>query len=234
MQRAAASSNRSPSTTANTPIRDTNHSPFTKLQRLTGSGPSTPGTPTSAQAESPDIPTASTALGAEEGSRSDIRVRSIPTGGETEWILNLPRANGSTGRSLPGQGALADNVQQDEDVEDEIWGDHSVGRRSYGAFKRKKAQAGTTTTTAAKLGDDAEEPSEADCSDSDLGAHQHSTKRPKQQDPNYEDWEQKRWQAMDRMNLKRQNHISGFSPKRALDKGTSKVKKRSRHSSKSQ
>jgi hypothetical protein len=119
-------------------------------------------------------------------------------------------------------------MQEDEEVaEDEIWQDHTVGRRSYGGFKRNKIRVGTTSS---KHPSDNEELSEADVSDPEPGVSQNSRKRPKQQDLSKETAEEKKWQAMDRMNLKRQNHISGFSPKGALDDRTSKVKKKPRHS----
>jgi hypothetical protein len=233
MQRAAASSNRSPSTATNTPIRDSTGPPSAKRQKLTDSEPSTPGTPTFAAPHSTELHVVSAALAAEEKSRSEARVRSAAAGGETEWILDLPSVNGSTNGNLRAKEDSAGRAQEDEEAaEDEIWRDHTVGRRSYGGFKRKKTQAGTPSSKEAGEEDD-EELSEVDVSDVEAGVLQHSTKIPMALELNKERAEAKRWQAMDKMNLKKQNHIWGFSPKGALDDRKSKVKKKHSRSFKS-
>jgi hypothetical protein len=190
-----------------------------------------PGSPLFTTPHSTDLRIVSAALAAEERSRSEARFHSAAAGGETEWILNLPGANGSANGSLRANEGSGDHVQEEELAEDEIWRDQTVGRRSYGGFKRKKTQVGAASLK--QPGEDDEELSEADVSDLESGVSQNSTKTPKRQDLNNESAEKKRWQAMDRMNLKRQDHISGFSPKRALDDRTSKVKKKPRHSFKS-
>jgi hypothetical protein len=229
MQRAAASSNRSPSTTASTPIRDAGDPPSAKRQKLTDSESSTPGTPTFSAPRFTDLTVVSTTIAAEERSRSQARLRSAAPGGETEWILNLPGANGSTNGNQRTANGSADLMQEDEEVgEDEIWQDHTVGRRSYGGFKRNKSQVGPTSS---KHPSDDEELSEADISDAEPGVSQNSRRRPRHQDWSKGSTEEKKWQAMDRMNLKGQSHISGFSPKRTPDDRTSKVKKKPRYSS---
>ena len=231
MQRAAASSNRSLSTTPNAVTRDPTAPPSAKRQKLTESESSTSGTPASATPKSTDLQAVSAALAAEEKSRSEARLRSAAAGGETEWILELPGTNGSTNGDLRVENDSADHVQDDEaaGAEDDIWPDHAVGRRSYGAFKRKNAQAGTTSSKLAS--EDDEELSEADVSYLEAGVSQPPMKR--LSDLHKERAEEKRWQAMDRMNLKKQTRISGFSPKGAPDDRRSKVKSKSRHSFKS-
>lgn len=233
MQRAAASSSRSPSSTANTPTGDSTGPRSAKRQKLTDSEPSTPGTPAFARRQSTDLRVVSAALATEEKSRSEARIRSAAAGGETEWILNLP------GMSVPINGALrvedgsADRPKEDEEgTDEEVWRDRTIGRRSYGGFKRKKTQAGTTPLKEASEDDD-EELSEADVSDLQAGFSQHSAKRPMLSDVDQERADEKRLQAMDRMNLKKQNHISGYAPKRAVDDHRVKVKKKPRQSFKS-
>ena len=233
MQRAAASPSRPPSTTANTPIGDITGPPSAKRQKLTDSEPSSPGTPAFAMRQSTDLHVVSAALATEEKSRSEARIRSAAAGGETEWFLNLP------GTSIPMNGALrvengsADRPKEDkEGTDDEVWRDGTIGRRSYGGFKKKKIQAGTTPSKQASEEDD-EELSEVDDSDLEAGFSQHSAKRPMLSDFDQERADEKRLQAMDKMNLKTQNHISGYGPKRAVEDHRVKFKKKSRHSSKS-
>ena len=147
--------------------------------------------------------------------------------------MDLPGVNGSTNGNIRAEDGNAGRVQEDEEiVDDEIWQDRTVGRLSYGGFKRKKDQAGTNSSTKAGEEDD-DVLSEADTSDPEMSASHLSTKRPSQADQNKAKAEEKRWQAMDRMNLKKQNYISGFSPKRALGNRIAKVNKKPRHSSRS-
>jgi hypothetical protein len=231
MQRAAASSTRSPSASGNTPIRDGSSPPSAKRQKLTDSESSAPGTPVSPTPQSTDLRAMSAAVAAEEKSRSEARLRSAAEGGETEWVLILPGVNGSTNGNIRTENGNANRMQEAEEMEDdEIWQDRTVGRLSYGGFKRKKDQAGTTSLTKAGKEDD-DGLSEVDISDLEMGASHLSTKRPLQADQNKAKAEEKRWQAMDRMNLKKQNYISGFSPKGALSDRTAKVNKKPRHSS---
>jgi hypothetical protein len=232
MQRAAASSNRSASTIADTTTRNAADPPSAKRQKLTDSESSTPGTPNFTAPHSTDLHIVSASLAAEERSRSEARLRSAAAGGETEWVLNLPGANGSMNGHLGVEDGGTDRAQDDEEVEeDEIWRDHPVGRRSYGDFKRKKAQVGASSSN--NPDEDAEELSEGEVSDTESSFSQNTPKKAKQQDVTYEDVDKKRWRAMDRMNLKGQNQISGFSPKRALHDRTSNVRKKAKHSFKS-
>ena len=233
MQRAAASSSRSPSTTANTSIGDATGPPSAKRQKLTDSEPSTPGTPTFTRQQSTDLRVVSAGLAAEEKNRSEARVRSAAAGGETEWVLSLPGVNGSTNGYLRAEDSSADPLQEGEEAaEDEIWRDHMAGRRSYGGYKTKKTEVGTASSNQAGEGDD-EELSEADVSDPEARVSQDFTRKPTRPDLNKERAEKKRWQAMDKMNLKKQNHVSGFSPKGALDDRRSKIKKKPRQTFKS-
>ena len=233
MQRAVATSNRAPSTTTNTPNGDISGPSSAKRRKLTESEPSTPGTPAFVTPQSADLRVVSAALAAEEMSRSEARRRNAAAGGETEWILNLPSMTGSRNVALRVEDRSADGLKEDEEVvEDEIWRDRTIGRRSYGGFKRKKAQAGTTPSKQTSE-ENSEELSEADLSDLEAGVSNHSTKRPMQPDVDPDRAEEKRLNAMDRMNLKRQNHISGFTPKMAFDDQRSRVKKKPRHSFKS-
>lgn len=233
MQRAAASSTRSPSASGSTPIRDGSGPPSAKRQKLTDSESSAPGTPVSPTPQSTDLHAVSAAVAAEEMSRSEARLRSAAEGGETEWVLDLPGVNRSTNGNTRAVDGNADSVQEDEEiVDDEIWQDRTVGRLSYGGFKRKKDQAGTNSSTKAGEEDD-DVLSEVGISDPEMSASHLSTKRPLQADQNKAKTEEKRWQAMDRMNLKRQNHISGFSPKRAPGDRIAKVNKKPRHPSRS-
>lgn len=231
MQRAAASSNLSASSVANTTTGDATDPPSAKRQKLTDSDSSTPGTPNFTTPCSTDLRIVSAAPAGEERSRAEARLRSAAAGGETEWVLILPGASESLNGHLRAMDGSTDRVQEDEEVEeDEIWRDHTVGRRSYGGFKRKKTQMGTTSSN--NPDEDAEELSEADVSDPESSFSRNASKKSKQQDMNYKDAHKKRWQAMDKMNLKGQNQISGFSPKRALHDRTSKVKKKPRDSHK--
>jgi hypothetical protein len=231
MQRAAASSTRSPSASGSTPIRDSSGPPPAKRQKLTDSESSPPGTPVSPTPQSTDLRAVSAAVAAEEMSRSEARLRSAAEGGETEWVLDLAGVNGSTNGNTRAVDGNADRVQEDEEiVDDEIWQDHTVGRLSYGGFKRKKDQAGTNSSTKAGEEDD-DVLSEVGISDPEMSASYLSTKRPLQADQNKAKAEEKRWQAMDRMNLKKQNYISGFSPKKALGDRIAKANKKPRHSS---
>ena len=233
MQRAAASSIRSPSTTSNTAIGDATGPPSAKRQKLADSDPSTPATPAFARRQLTDLHVVSAALATEEKSRSEARIRSAAAGGETEWFLNVPGTSIPTNGALPAEDGSAERLKEDEEgTEDEVWRDRTVGRRSYGDFKRKKTQAGTTPTKQASEEDD-EELSEADVSDLGAGFSQHSAKRSMLSKVDQERAEKKRLQAMDRMNLKTQNYISGYAPKRAVDDHGVKVKKKPRHSFKS-
>jgi len=233
MQRAAASSTHSPSTPSSTPIRDGSGPPSAKRQKLTDSESSAPGTPVSPAPQSTDLRVISVAVAAEEKNRSEARLRSAAEGGETEWVLNLPSVDGSAKGNIRAENGNADRVQEDEEmVDDEIWQDRVVGRLSYGGFKRKKDKTGTSSSTKAGEEDD-DVLSEADASDPEMSASRLSTKRPSQADQNKAKAEEKRWQAMDRMNLKKQNYISGFSPKGAQGDRTAKVNKKPRHSSRS-
>jgi hypothetical protein len=233
MQRAAASSTHSPSTPGNTPIRDGSGPPSTKRQKLTDSESSAPGTPVSPTPQSTDLRVISAAVAAEEKNRSEARLRSAAEGGETEWVLNLPSVDGSANGNVRAESGNADCVQEEKEmVDDEIWQDRIVGRLSYGGFKRKKDQTGTKSSTKAGEEDD-DVLSEAETSDLEMSASRLSRKRPSQADQNKEKAEEKRWQAMDRMNLKKQNYISGFSPKGPIGDRTAKVNKKPRHSSRS-
>lgn len=203
MQRAAASS---PSTTASTPARDSNGRPSAKRQKTTDSEPSTPATPTFAAPHPTDLRAISAVLAAEEKTRSDARRRMIAAeGGETEWVLNMPVANGTTSSNVPVNGSGANEDESDEEYEedDTVWRDHTIGRLSYGGFKRRKAQSSSTPAKDPD-GEDDEELSEAD---SDL-----------------EDKDMKmelKGQALDKMNLKKQ--ASGYMAKRGLyDNGEKK------------
>jgi hypothetical protein len=231
MQRAAASSTRSLSAPGGTPTRDDSGPPSAKRQKLIDSESSAPSTPASPPPQSADLRVLSAAAAAaEEKSRSEARLRSAAEGGETEWVLNLPGP--ANGNIPPGHGN-ADRAQEDEEmVDDEIWQDRTVGRLSYGGFKRKKDQTGTNS--AAKAGEEDDEVlSEVDTSDPEMGGSRLPTKRSSEANQSKARAEEKRWQAMDRMNLKRQNHISGFSPKGALGDRIAKVNKKPKHSSKS-
>ena len=234
MQRAAASSTRSPSAPGSTPVREGSGPPSAKRQKLTDSESSVPGTPVSPTPQSTDLRVISAAVAAEEKSRSEARLRSAAEGGETEWVLNLPGVDGSANGNVQAENGNADRMQEDEEmVDDEIWQDRIVGRLSYGGFKRKKDQTGTNSSTKKAGEEDDDVLSEADTSDPEMSASRLSTKRPSQADQNKAKAEEKRWQAMDRMNLKRQNHISGFSPKRAPGDRIAKVNKKPRHPSRS-
>src|SRR5947207_9962202 len=144
MQRAAPSSNRSASNVVDTATHDTAEPPSAKRQRLTDSGSSTPGTPNFAPPRSADLRVVSAALAAEERSRSEARLRSAATGGETEWFLSFSGANASMNGHVRAQDGSTDRGPATaESEDDEIWQDHIVGRRSYGSFKRKKSPVGT-------------------------------------------------------------------------------------------
>src|SRR6266516_4808461 len=164
MQRAAASSNRSASIVADTATHDATEPPSAKRQRLTDSESSTPGTPNFAPPRSADLRVVSAALAAEERSRSEARLRSAAAGGETEWFLSLPGADGSMNEHLRAKDGSTDRVPTTAEMEDdEIWQDHIVGRRSYGGFKRKKTPVGTISSHGPD--GDAEELSEDEVSD---------------------------------------------------------------------
>ena len=176
MQRAAASTNRTPSSTTSTPTHDSNGLPSTKRQKLTDSEPSTPGTPTALSTpHSSDLRAISAALAAEEKSRAEARARSAAEGGETEWVLNIqvPGVNGHVnggGKGANGavEASLAGHEVESEKEHDEIWDNSPVGRRSYGDFKRRKAQTQNISTQSGGAAND-EGLSELDLPDSDEG-----------------------------------------------------------------
>jgi len=209
MQRAAAS----PSSATNTPNREVNGS-SAKRRKLTDSEPSTPGTPTYSTPQSTDMRAISAALAEEERVRSAARMRMVAAeGGETEWILNLPGARTVTSGNAPIKSAATSDAQDDQDEEDEIWQTRTIGRRSYGAFKRKKHQSSSTPSTDPR-GEDDEELSEVD-EESDDGEAQDLKER----------LQEKQGQALDKMNLKMKSSVSGYLAKRGLDQnGEKKLK----------
>src|ERR1700733_906502 len=107
MQRAAASSTRSPPTPGSTPIRDSSGPPSAKRQKLTDSESSAPGTPVSPTPQSTDLRVISAAVAAEEKNRSEARLRSAAEGGETEWVLNLPSIDGSVNGNVRAENGNA-------------------------------------------------------------------------------------------------------------------------------
>lgn len=170
MQRAAASS----------PLSSTpNHTPDThssKRQKLSNEA----GTPTSTGTSTP-IPTDSTPR------------LPRPEGGETEWVLNLPRA-ASNGHTQTANSAASNE-------EDSIWApDRSIGRQSYGSFKRKK------TTLATMNG--AEDLSSLESGEEEEDMH---PLRPMKQPKDREKEEEAQGRRMDQMNLTRMEGVSGSS-----------------------
>jgi hypothetical protein len=111
-----------------------------------------------------------------------------PEGGETEWVLSLPKP------------ATNGNGSSSEDEEDSIWApDRSIGRQTYGSFKRRKATLATTNG--------AEDLSSLESGEEE-GMH---PLRPMNQPKDREREEEAQGRRMDRMNLTRMEGVSGSS-----------------------
>lgn len=138
MQRATASSSTRSTSTSELP---------SKRRRVdVQSQPATP-TPSDRSAHNTVL---SPALKAEQDHRSQVRPRSVREGDETEWVLNI-----SLPQNRDHQSLLVNRYQHDDEAqedEDDIWASHSIGRQTYGSFKRKKGQV--TVTSAAVAEDD--------------------------------------------------------------------------------
>lgn len=155
MQRAAASSPLSATTTPD------QHS--AKRQKLSNGS----ATPTSTGTSTPILRDSSFAR---------------PEGGETEWILNLPKpvTNGHTSSSSE---------------DDDPWHpSRSVGRQSYGAFKRRKTTVATSATN------EEEDLSELESGEEEEDTHPLRPMKPSKDRANEEEAQGRR---MDRMNLKK-------------------------------
>ncbi|KAL2010773.1 hypothetical protein VTN00DRAFT_6580 [Thermoascus crustaceus] len=151
MQRAAAAqaAQQSPSTDDN---------PAPKRPRLSTDGP---GSTSPATARSSDLEAISAAVAAEEQKRAEAVARQAAEAGETEWVLNIPGAAEGTG-GYAQQPYIVPAGSLDAEDEDMAYG----GRRSYGNFKRKKAQK--TTDEDDTSDSDSEDEDEEDLDENDM------------------------------------------------------------------
>jgi hypothetical protein len=149
MQRAAASS---PAQSAVSPSRTPASEPPSKRRRVDNE--SHPSTPRSQ-------PDDSASLKSSHDVQAQARSRYSKEGDETEWVLNapLPRTEKQSPSKVNGSQHTPQGHTEGED-EDDIWAVPSLGRQTFGTFKRKMAQR--TAETPKQNGDGLSSASDSD------------------------------------------------------------------------
>ena len=223
MQRAAAANHTPSSLSTRNIYQERTDPPSAKRQKLSGSESSTPDAATLDS----DLAAIAVVVSPEERKRTEARsYTSRVNRGETEWVLNLPqqgthKVNGSSEHQVDDRPNIVE--------EDEPWADRTIGRRSYGDFKRRKAQSTTSTLQNAEEEDDGElsEEGALALSTPDVNGYawdptwRHQAPRESAKNKNRIDLKRNsrlQKKEEDYINLKemhRKGGISGFSPKPA-------------------